>query len=278
MLNNFIRWVTKSKLVTVLATALRKPIPPISPVLWASATANYEFVKRLSLEDQARLRHLASVFLSHKTISGADGHAITELARVQIAAQACILVLNLGLDYYDGWHEIILYPAQFSTEHEYTDAAGVVHRTRSVLAGEAWLQGPVVLSYEDVTNTDSAHNVVIHEFAHKIDMLNGGANGYPPLHKALNREKWKQTFLTAYLQFCEAVDKAEMLPRRQANAALDAILIDPYAAENPAEFFAVCSEVFFEAPEVLAASFPAVFEQLVLFYKQNTIKSSITTL
>lgn len=272
MLNNFIRWVTKSKLATVFT----KPIPPISPVLWASATANYEFVRRLSLEDQARLRHLASAFLSDKTISGADGQQITELARVQIAAQACILILNLGLDYYDGWHEIILYPAQFTTEHEYTDAAGVVHRTRSVLAGEAWLQGPVVLSYEDVANTDDAHNVVIHEFAHKIDMLNGGANGYPPLHKALNREKWKQTFLHAYLQFCEAVDiaekSAEMLPRRQVRAALDAIPIDPYAAENPAEFFAVCSEVFFEAPEVLAAGFPAVFEQLALFYKQNPTK------
>lgn len=252
---------------------------PVTPELWASATINYEFVQRLALEDQARLRHLASVFLSRKTISGAANLQITDLIRIQIAAQASILILNLGLDYYDGWHEIIVYPAQFTTEHEVVDAAGVVHRTRSTLAGEAWLHGPVVLSYEDVANTNGAHNVVIHEFAHKIDMLNGGANGYPPLHKPLNREKWKQTFLTAYLQFCEAVDRAEALPPRQtqqqAQSALDAISIDPYAAENPAEFFAVCSEVFFEAPEVLAARFPAVFEQLALFYKQNPIKSSI---
>jgi MtfA peptidase len=274
LLNHLISGIKNSKLATRFLKFFSPTTTPILPALWASATANYEFVQRLSLEDQARLRHLASTFLSRKTISGADGQAITDLVRVQIAAQACILILNLGLEYYDGWHEIILYPAQFTTEREYTDGAGVVHRTRSVLAGEAWLQGPVVLSYEDVTNTEGAHNVVIHEFAHKIDMLNGGANGYPPLHKGLNREKWKQTFLAAYLQFCEAVDKAEMLPRRQAHAALDAIPIDPYAAENPAEFFAVCSEVFFEAPEVLAQSFPAVFVQLALFYKQNPVKSS----
>ncbi len=276
MLNHLMNRVKKSKLGARFLKFFSPTITPILPALWASATANYEFVQRLSLEDQARLRHLASTFLSRKTISGADGQTITELARVQIAAQACILILNLGIDYYDGWHEIILYPAQFSTEREYTDGAGVVHRTRSVLAGEAWLQGPVVLSYADVTDTEGAHNVVIHEFAHKIDMLNGGANGYPPLHKGLNREQWKQTFLATYLQFCEAVDKAEMLPRHhaQAYAALDAIPIDPYAAENPAEFFAVCSEVFFEAPEVLAQSFPAVFAQLALFYKQNPTTSS----
>ena len=147
MLHKIFRKLQKHKLARYIFKPFIPTIVPVTPELWASATINYDFVQRLSLEDQARLRHLASVFLSRKAISGAAGQQITDLIRIQIAAQACILILNLGMDYYDGWHEIIVYPAQFTTEHETVDAAGVVHRTRSTLSGEAWLQGPVVLSY-----------------------------------------------------------------------------------------------------------------------------------
>lgn len=242
---------------------------------WNDATANYHFVQRLTSEENRRLRLIASDFLSRKTVTGAAGLEIDELIRIQIAAQACILILELDVDYYDGWREIIVYPGQFAKTHDVMDEFGVVHTTRDPLAGEAWLGGPVVLSHADIAHTENAvergdgYNVVIHEFAHKLDMLNGEANGYPPLHRGMSKETWKRAFLAAYLAFCKQVDEADALAHKDGGKALDAIAIDPYAAENPAEFFAVISEVFFEMPETVLETFPVVYQQLKAFYKQD---------
>jgi Mlc titration factor MtfA (ptsG expression regulator) len=242
---------------------------------WNAATANYHFVQRLTSEENRRLRLIASDFLSRKTITGAAGLEIDELIRIQIAAQACILILELDVDYYVGWREIIVYPGQFAKTHDVMDEFGVVHTTRDPLAGEAWLGGPVVLSHADIAHTENAvergdgYNVVIHEFAHKLDMLNGEANGYPPLHRGMSKETWKRAFLAAYLSFCKQVDEADGLAHKDGGRALDAIPIDPYAAENPAEFFAVISEVFFEMPETVLDTFPVVYQQLKAFYKQD---------
>ena len=220
---------------------------------------------------------IASDFLARKHIVGAAGFEVDQLVRIQIAAQACILILELDADYYDGWREIIVYPGQFAKTHDVMDEFGVVHTTRDPLAGEAWLGGPVVLSHADVAHTENAmdrgggYNVVIHEFAHKLDMLNGEANGYPPLHRGMSKETWKRTFLTAYLAFCKQVDGADALAHRDGGKTLDAILIDPYAAQSPAEFFAVISEVFFEMPEDVHETFPAVYQQLKAFYKQDPL-------
>jgi hypothetical protein len=195
--------------------------------------------------------------------------------RVEIAAQACILVLELGIEWYEGWTEIIVYPSQFAPEREVMDEAGVVHLTNDAMAGEAWLGGPVILSYEDVALTAdedlrvAGYNVVIHEFAHKLDMRNGDPNGFPPLHRTMSAKAWKEAFAHAYEDFCARVDAAERLPTRRAEAALDALPIDPYAAESASEFFAVASEAFFETPELLAPAYPAVYEQLTLFYRQD---------
>ncbi|MCY7388446.1 MAG: zinc-dependent peptidase [Burkholderiales bacterium] len=244
---------------------------------WNNATANYRFVQRLTTEENRRLRLISSDFLARKVIMGAAGFEITELMRLQIAAQACILILELDVDFYDGWREIIVYPGQFAKTHDVIDEFGVVHTTRDPLAGEAWLDGPVVLSHADLAQTADAvdrgdgYNVVIHEFAHKLDMLNGEANGYPPLHRGMSKETWKRTFLAAYLAFCKQVDEADALARRDGGKALDAILIDPYAAQSPAEFFAVISEVFFEMPEDVHETFPAVYQQLKAFYKQDPL-------
>ena len=241
------------------------------------ATADYQFVKRLTVEENRRLRLIASDFLARKTITGAAGFEIDELMRIQIAAQACILILELDVDYYDGWREIIVYPGQFAKTHEVVDEFGVVHTTRDPLAGEAWIGGPVVLSHADIARTENAmdrgdgYNVVIHEFAHKLDMLNGEANGYPPLHRGMSKETWKRTFLAAYLAFCKQVDEADAVARKDGGKALDAIPIDPYASENPAEFFAVISEVFFEMPETVQTAFPFVYQQLKAFYKQDPL-------
>jgi Mlc titration factor MtfA (ptsG expression regulator) len=176
-----------------------------------------------------------------------------------IAAQACLLVLNLDLDYYGDWVEVIVYPDEFIVDHEYTDEDGIVHHVRAPLSGEAWEQGPVVLSWQDAEAADGGdgYNVVMHEFAHKIDMLNGAADGFPPLHADMDRERWTQIFSTAYADFEQQVERDEDT------------LIDPYAAEDPAEFFAVLSEMFFERPDALQEVYPMVYAQLAAFYRQD---------
>jgi Mlc titration factor MtfA (ptsG expression regulator) len=111
--------------------------------------------------------------------------------------------------------------------------------------------------------------VVIHEFAHKLDMRSGEPNGFPPLHGGMSAARWKDAFSAAYRDFCARVDAAEALPARRAQAALDALPMDPYAAESAGEFFAVVSEAFFETPDLLQPAYPAVYEQLRLFYRQD---------
>ncbi len=257
--------------------ATTRAVPLIDEALWRQATEHYYFMRRLSKEENRRLRLIASDFLSRKTFTGAAEFEITALMQVQVAAQACILVLELGVNQFDGWSEIIIYPGKFAPKREVTDHTGVVHTTRDALAGEAWLGGPVVLSYEDVAAPDSqrfnhtSHNVVIHEFAHKLDMRNGDANGFPPLHKGMSTTTWKRDFMAAYLDFCQRVDHADEYEYLDDGASLNALPIDPYGAENPAEFFAVATETFFERPESLATGYPAVYGQLKAFYKQDPL-------
>jgi Mlc titration factor MtfA (ptsG expression regulator) len=248
---------------------------PIDGGLWREATSSWLFMRGLADGDNARLKALAGRFLASKRFATTHGLALTERMQVEIAAQACILVLELGFDWYDGWTDVIVYPTQFVPEREVMDEAGVVHLTRDPMAGEAWLGGPVVLSYEDVAlSADerervAGYNVVIHEFAHKLDMRNGDANGFPPLHRGMDPAAWKQAFVAAYDDFCAKVDAAEALPARRAQAALDALPLDPYASESAGEFFAVASEGFFETPELLAPAYPAVYAQLRAFYRQD---------
>ncbi len=248
---------------------------PIDEALWRRATAPWLFMRGMSADESRRLHALCERFLGAKRLAGTHELEVTALMQVQVAAQACILVLELGLAWYDGWSDVIVYPTQFVPRREVEDEAGVVHLVNDPLAGEAWLGGPVILSYEDVALSADAdtrvagYNVVIHEFAHKIDMRAGEANGRPPLHRGMDPAAWKAAFGAAYDDFVRKVEAAERLPRRRAQAALDALPIDPYAAEDAGEFFAVASEAFFETPERLAPAYPAVYEQLRLFYRQD---------
>ncbi|SEL11207.1 zinc-dependent peptidase [Nitrosovibrio tenuis] len=227
--------------------------------LWLKAIARLRFLRGLTLDEIGRLREHVTLFLHAKQISSAHGLVVTDEMRVMIAAQACILILNLDLDYYDGWVEIILYPGEFIRDYEYVDEAGIVHHANEAASGESWLGGPVILSWENTVAVEAGvgYNVVIHEFAHKLDMLNGDANGFPPLHADMSRQAWSDAFNRAYARFCASVDADE------------AVIIDSYAAENPAEFFAVVSEAFFETPLPIKQHFPAVYEQLALFYRQD---------
>lgn len=259
-----------------LRRALAKPVAVIGEEEWRAATARYRFMRGLTEEEHRRLRLVASDFLARKSIVGAAGVEIADRMRIEIAAQASILVLELGASLYDGWSDIIVYPAQFMPEREVMDEIGVVHTTRDPLAGEAWLGGPVILSYEDIARpgTDDAvdgFNVVIHEFAHKLDMLNGGANGSPPLAKGMSYATWKRVFTAAYLDFCRRVDAADARAPLDGGAALDRLPFDPYASESPAEFFAVASEAFFELPAPLAEDYPEVYGQLRQFYRQDPL-------
>ena len=248
---------------------------PIDPALWRQATASWLFMRGVDAAESERLRALSEQFLGAKRFAGTHGLEVTDGMMVAIAAQACILVLELGFEWYEGWTDVIVYPAQFMPEREFEDESGVVHVTREAMAGEAWLGGPVILSYEDVAMTadeDSriaGYNVVIHEFAHKLDMRNGDPNGFPPLHSGMKAAAWKQAFSQAYDDFCGRVDAADRLSPKRAQAALDALPLDPYASESAGEFFAVASEAFFETPELLAPAYPAVYEQLRLFYRQD---------
>ena len=231
----------------------------INESLWEDAISRYSFMRVLSAEEASRLRELVVLFLDEKSIAGAAGVQVDDEMRVVIAAQACMLILNLDLDWYRGWTEMIVYPDQFVVDYEYTDEIGVSHRVREPLGGESWLAGPVILSWADAEQADSGlgYNVVIHEFAHKIDMLNGEANGFPPLHAGMSRERWARTWSRAYEDFCERVD------RRRETA------IDPYAAESPAEFFAVLSESFFEIPVAVGSAHPELYAELAEFYRQD---------
>ncbi|MGZ5100547.1 MAG: M90 family metallopeptidase [Usitatibacter sp.] len=255
----------------------RAPPRPIEVGLWREATASWLFMCGLGAVESDKLRALSARFLAGKHFSGTHGLEVSPLMRVQIAAQACILVLELGIEWYEGWSEIIVYPSQFAPEREEIDEAGVVHLTNDAMAGEAWLGGPVILSYEDVALTAdeelrvAGYNVVIHEFAHKLDMRNGDPNGFPPLHAGMSAKAWKQAFAAAFEDFNRKVDAAEKLPQRQMQKALDALPVDPYAAQSASEFFAVVSEAFFETPELLAPAYPQVYEQLRLFYRQDPL-------
>jgi Mlc titration factor MtfA (ptsG expression regulator) len=229
----------------------------LDATLWLTTLDRLPFLRGLTADELARLRDTVILFLHQKSIRGAAGLQLDAAMQLMIAAQACILVLNLDIDYYRGWVEVIVYPDAFVPTIEYMDEDGVVHRDREARAGEAWLQGPVILSWADVAPAEDGVNVVIHEFAHKLDMLNGDANGYPPLHGGMTREAWTGAFTAAYEDFCRRVDADED------------VAIDPYAAESPAEFFAVMSEIFFETPRLVLDAYPQVYAQLKAFYRQD---------
>ena len=233
----------------------------IPDALWREAVARLPFLGLYGDGDLVRLHEKVVLFLDAKAIVGARGHAVTPLQRVIIAIQACVLVLHLDREYYDGFENVIVYPGEFVPDWEWEDEAGVVHRNDGALAGEAMSGGPVVLSWPDVAASadwDSAGmNLVIHEFAHKIDMRNGDANGCPPLPATMPVKVWKKALADAYDHFSARVDRDQPTE------------IDPYAAESPAEFFAVLSEVFFADPLLLRREYPEVYGQFAAFYRQD---------
>ncbi|OGA45372.1 MAG: hypothetical protein A3G25_09230 [Betaproteobacteria bacterium RIFCSPLOWO2_12_FULL_63_13] len=229
----------------------------IDPALWQQVSATLPFLRGLSDEERARLWELSKLFLSEKQMHGAQGLDLTDAMRLSIAVQACLPVLNLGLDWYEGWVGIVVYPGQFRVQKEEMDGHGVVHTIDADLSGEAWPGGPVILSWQDAGMSESGYNVVIHEFAHKLHMLHSDDDGFPRPPAGADAAAWRDALERAYARFCAQIDAGKPT------------IIDPYAAEHPAEFFAVTSETFFTGSGLLARDYPELYERLAQFYRQD---------
>lgn len=230
-------------------------LPDVSPDAWTRIEARLPFLDYLEPADRPRLRDLARGFIADKEFHGAHEVALHDDMLLEIALQACLPILRLGLDWYDDWVGVVIYPGDFLVPRHTVDEAGVVHEYTEPLMGEAWAGGPVLLSWQPDEQAADGVNVVIHEFAHKLDMRNGEPDGLPPLHEGMSVPRWAKVWSGAYTQFCTDVD-----------AGIETG-IDEYAAESPAEFFAVMSECFFEIPDLIQDTWPELYAQLALFYR-----------
>lgn len=230
--------------------------------LWDRVLDAYPFLAARSAEDLQTLRRLASLFLSRKEFHGAQGLAITDEMALAIAAQACLPILHLGLDAYDGFVGIVVHPDEVVAARQVTDDDGVVHAYDEVLTGEAMEGGPVMLAWSDVLSAgqtaEMAYNVVIHEFAHVLDMADGEADGVPLLPNAEARERWIACIDDEYERFVDRV-----------NGGDEDTLLDPYGAGGVEEFFAVAVEAFFVAPAAMRAEHPALHALFAGYFKQD---------
>lgn len=227
---------------------------------WARAAERIVILDRLSGDELSRLFDLATLFLADKSITGAQGFEITDTVRQSIALQACLPILNLSLEWYDGWSSIIIYQGSYKSDSTTVDEFGIVHEGSQHRSGEAWQRGPVVLSWKDAKHSGErdGHNVVIHEFVHKLDMMNGRANGFPPLQPDMDPTRWTEIM---------SRDFEDFQTHRKSG-------LDRYGATNPAEFFAVLSEVFFETPKKLVDAYPDIYDIMVKFFRQDTLKGN----
>jgi Mlc titration factor MtfA (ptsG expression regulator) len=230
------------------------------PALWRAILARrVPYVARMPAALRLQLEDHIKVFLAEKQFFGCAGMHVDDEVRVTIAAQACLLLLNRETDYFPGLGQVLVYPAQFLVERVRAEPSGILQDERHALSGESWSHGQVVLSWQDVlegaATPDDGRNVVIHEFAHQLDQRKGYANGAPWLGRRDRYPRWSRVMLASYDQLRE-------------QAALGApSLFSYYGATNPAEFFAVVSEVFFEQPAALATLHPDLYAELSALYR-----------
>ncbi|MDP1649926.1 MAG: zinc-dependent peptidase [Rubrivivax sp.] len=240
------------------AAVARRAIPDD---LWKRTLVRYPFLRRRDATDAAELRRLTSLFLDRKEFSVAGGLKLSDAMVVAIAAQAVLPVLRLGLARYDGFVGIVVHAGQVVARREVADDDGIVHQYDEVLAGEAMEGGPVMLSWQDVraAGRSAAHgyNVVIHEFAHVLDMADGLSDGVPLLPADIPVAAWRSLLQHEYGAFVQRIAREE-----------DTVL-DPYGAEGEDEFFAVASEAFFVHPQGMQREHPGLYGMFVRFYRQD---------
>ena len=253
---------------------------------WTALFDDHAFLAPLDESARARLRAVCGSFLATKAINGAQGLVVDDAIVARIVVQACLPVLVLGLEAYPAFEEIIVYPSDFVIEREVVDGDGVVHAWSEPAAGESWSHGPVILSWDAARTAQArrpspfAFNVVIHEFAHKLDMGNGEVDGMPAfsraLHAGLDPSAWLAVLHAALDDFNQRLDEVERsIPRHvdpesaRADRYFARLPLDAYAATDEGEFFSVSSEAFFVAPERLREAYPAWYRLLVEYYRQD---------
>jgi len=232
------------------------------PAAWDEILArNVPLAARLPEVDRADLGRRIQIFVGEKRFEGAGGLQMTDEVRVTVAAGACVLLLHRGEDYYPGLVSILVYPGAFRVHSSEHSADGLVTERNQVRLGEAWTAGAVVLSWDDVlrasTEGHGGHNVVLHEFAHQLDMEDRDANGAPALAHGSMYPAWAEILGDEFARLQAAAD------------AHEPTLLDWYGAESPAEFFAVATETFFERPVDLRDRHPELYGQLRGFYAQD---------
>lgn len=239
-------------------TLERRAIPD---ALWRLTLARYPFLDRLDPADLGELREMATLFLADKEFSGAGGLAVSDEMATAIAAQACLPALKLGLHWLDGFVGIVVHADAVVARREHADDDGVVHAWDEELSGEAMAGGPVMLAWRDVEESGESaaagYNVVVHEFAHVIDMRGGVTAGIDGADSSSERGRWLLALADEYERFAEHIDAGEET------------FLDPYGAEALEEFFAVAAEAFFVAPDSLAGEMPVVYELLERFFRQS---------
>ena len=215
-------------------------------------------VRRMPQDLQTQLKGHIQVFLAEKAFIGCEGQAITDEVRVTVAAQACLLLLNRPTGYYPRLRQVLVYPRAFWVLHTHPDEHGLVHGGREARVGESWDEGQVILAWDETRDSaripDDAFNVVLHEFAHQLDAENGLTNGAPELGSAQRHARWAEVMRQAFVELQAQVARGEET------------VLDPYGASEPAEFFAVATEAFFERGQDLRQTQPAVYAELAGFY------------
>ena len=234
------------------------------PEEWAELIKkNVPLYNRLPEKLKQQLHGFVNVFLAEKNFEGCGGLKITDEIRVTIAAQACMLLLNRKTSIFKKLHTILVYPHTYTAKTVSSDGTMIIE-DQSIRLGESWQNGPVVLAWDSVTggtrNIYDARNVVLHEFAHQLDQENGSADGAPILENRSSYNTWAKILSKEY----------EFLKDTTKNGRRT--VIDKYGATNPAEFFAVITEAFFEKPEQMQKNHPELYEELVNYYKLNPIE------
>lgn len=233
---------------------------PFPPAWRAILRRRVPIVRRLPADLRLQLQRLVVRFVAEVPVIGCAGQQVDDEVRVTIAAQAVLLLLNRGGGF-DGLTEVLVYPGAFAVDRVHAGADGVLHEQRAALAGESHGRGAVVLSWQDVlegaADPDDGRNVVIHEFAHRLDQDNGAANGAPWLGPRAGYDEWSRVL------------GAEFAALRARLAAGEEGLVPAYGATDPAEFFAVVSELYFERPAALRQAHPALHAQLGRVYRTD---------
>jgi MtfA peptidase len=232
---------------------------PLSPQQQATLEHSLPMFESLSVDERRRIHGHVLVFLSQKQFIGCRGLQVTEQMKVTVAAIASLLLLNERGKYFPRLRSILMYPDAYIARERVAMAGGVVEERQVARLGESWTTDQVVLSWQqiqyDLTHWKDGQNVILHEFAHQLDQEDGKAEGVPILQRDADYKTWAEIMTVEYQQLCDRTAKGQKT------------VLNPYGATNPAEFFAVATETFFEKPQQLMTHHGALYDQLQRYYQ-----------